>query len=109
MTETFRNTSIFMRKCLGDKLEKLEVGVSALDPGLYEPDFHKFIVLTPAQRQVEVDLLEPSEVADRVVGKLLDKDSIDTRAFISKPLWNAYSDFDDSFRTKEPEYFKHII
>lgn len=46
--------------------------MTALDPGLYEPDFHKFIVLTPEQREIEVDLLEASEVADRVVTKLLD-------------------------------------
>jgi hypothetical protein len=109
MTETFANTSVFMRKCLGDKLEKLEVGVSALDPGLYEPDFHKFIVLTPEQREIEVDLLEAPEIADKVVSTLLDKDCIDTRAFISKKLWNVYSDFDDNFKAKEPEYFKHII
>ena len=109
MTETFKNTSVFMRKCLGEKLQQLEVGVTALDPGLYEPDFHKFIVLTPKQREIEVDLLEPSALANSVVTKLLDEGSVDTRTFIKKELWNAYSDFDDSYKAKEPAYFKYII
>jgi len=55
-----------MRKALGTKLEKKQVGLSYVTPGLYMPNYLDYIVLPDKKRQEQVDLLDAKDLATQI-------------------------------------------
>ena len=62
-----------MRRALAGRLEEGQVGMSYLTSGVYMPNYSNFIVLTKAQKEEVVPLLDAKDLATAVSAKLLDR------------------------------------
>ena len=78
--------------------------MSAVDPGLYDPDFSKYIVLPDEYKTEKVDLLCPGELAEAITKRLLIGDAaVDAGVFGERGQWDAYRDFE--WEAKEPSFY----
>ena len=97
-----------MRKALAARLEEGHIGLSYLTSGIYMANYRDNVILTKAQQEEEISLLDPKDLARAVSEKLLDRKScVSLREFVQKHEWDAYADFD--LTTAEPSFYRELI